>query len=158
MTLRDEIVIRGAPAKVWAIISDPSLTPLWNPKCVKCEHQEGSLRRGSRYKAIFRLKGPEQETWCEVVACLQAQLLKTRYTGKAFRNGGYVEETFRLTPSPNGTRLFHAVDFTHSGVPWLIRLLMQLLNTFGYSVGQSSLEGIRDLAEETTVNRVAGSA
>jgi len=82
--------------------------------------------------------------------CAPAELLKTRYTGKAFRNGGYVEETFRLTPSQNGTRLSHAVDFTHSGVPWLVLLLMQLVNAFGYSAGKSSLEGIRDLAEETT--------
>ena len=117
MTLRDEIAIRSAPAKVWAIISDPSLTPLWNPRCVKCERQEDSIRRGSQYKAAFRMKGPEQETWCEVLDCAPTQRLKTRYGGKAFRNGGHVEETFRLTPSPDGTRLLHAVDFTHSGIP-----------------------------------------
>ena len=156
MTFRDEIAIRGAPAKVWAIISDPSLMPLWNAKCVTCERQEGALREGSRYKATFRLKGPEQETWCEVRDCAPAQLLKTRYSGHAFRNGGYVEETFRLTPSSDGTRLLHAVDFSRSGLPWLVRLLMQLVHTFGYSVGKSSLEGIRDLAEETTANQPSG--
>ena len=80
--------------------------------------------------------------------CAPTQLLKTRYSGKAFRNEGYVEETFRLTPLPDGTRLLHDVDFTYSGLPWLIRWLMQLVNAFGYSVGKSSLEGIRDLAEE----------
>ena len=153
MTLRDEIAIRCSPAGVWAIISDRSLMPLWNPKCVKCEEQQESIRRGSRYKAAFRLKGPERETWCEVQDCVPTQLLRTRYSGEAFQKGGYVEETFRLTPSPNGTRLFHAVDFTHSGLPWLIRLLMQLVNTFGYSVGRSSLEGIRNLAHESMADR-----
>jgi hypothetical protein len=99
------------------------------------------------------MKGPEQETWCEVLDCAPKQLLTTRYSGKAFRNGGYVEETFRLTPIPSGTRLLHAVDFAHSGLPWLVRLLMQLVSTFGYSVGKSSLEGLRDLVEEGPANQ-----
>lgn len=155
MTFRDEITIRSSPSTVWAAVSDPSLMPLWNPKCVTCERQEGSMRRGSRYKATFRMKGPEQETWCKVLDCAPTQLLTTRYSGKAFRNGGYVEETFRLTPIPSGTRLLHAVDFAHSGLPWLVRLLMQLVSTFGYSVGKSSLERIRDLVEESPANRRA---
>ena len=113
------------------------------------------MGRGVRYIATYRLSGPEQETWCEVLDCEPTQLLRTRYSGKAFRNGGYVEETFRLTPAPGGTRLHHAVDFTHSGLPWLVRLLMQLVHTFGYSVGRSSLDGIRDLAEETSAHQAA---
>ena len=153
MTFRGEITIRSSPATVWAAVSDPSLMPLWNPKCLKCERQEGSMRMGSRYKATFRMRGPEQETWCEVRDCVPTQLLTTRYSGKAFRNNGYVEETFRLTPIPSGTRLLHAVDFAHSGLPWLVRLLMQLVGTFGYSVGQSSLDGIRGLVEEGMGNQ-----
>lgn len=152
ITFRDEIAIRGAPAEVWTIISAPSLMPLWNAKCLKCDGPRDAIRRGSRYKATFRMKGPEQEMWCEVVDCAPTQLLKTRYTGKAFRNGGYVDEVFQLTPSSTGTRLTHGVDFTHSGLPWIVRVLMYIIHTFGYSVGKSSLDGIKKLTEETKAN------
>jgi hypothetical protein len=64
----------------------------------------------------------------------------------AFPNGGYVDETFRLTPMSTGTRLAHAVDFAHSGIPWVFQVLMKLINLFGHNVGPSLLENIRELA------------
>jgi uncharacterized protein YndB with AHSA1/START domain len=147
MTFRGEIAIPASPAKVWAIVSDPSLMPLWNPKCVQCERLDAPVRRGSRYQAIFSMAGPGQKTSCEVIECAPAGILKTRYTGKAFRKGGYVEEVFQLKPSSTGTLLTHAVDFTHAGLPWFVRLLMRVIHVLGHGVGRSSLERIGDLEQ-----------
>jgi hypothetical protein len=99
------------------------------------------------------MSGPEQEMWCEVIDCVPMRLLKTRYSGDAFRNGGYVEEVFELVPSPTDIRLTHAVDYSHSGLPRFFRVLMWLISRFGYSVGRSSLDGIKELAEESKASQ-----
>jgi len=75
------------------------------------------------------------------------QRVRTRFSGEVFRNGGYVDEEFRLIPLAAATRLMHLVDYTHSGLPWIIAVLMRFIQTFGYSVGKSPLEGIKELAE-----------
>jgi uncharacterized protein YndB with AHSA1/START domain len=148
MTLREAIVLENSPAEIWAILADPALMTLWNPKCVKCEPKGGPIRTGFRYKATFRLGGSDREADCEVVDFVPGELLKTRFEGGAFKDGGYVEETFRIVPSEAETKLVHEVDFSRSGLPWFVQALMKLIDTFGYSVGKSPLEGIRELVVE----------
>lgn len=145
MTLREEMAFENTPTEIWAILADPALMTLWNPKCVKCVLKAGPIRTGLRYKATFRLRDSEQESDCEVVECVPEKLLKTRCDGKAFKVGGYVDETFRIVLSETKTILIHEVDFTHSGLPWLILVMMRLIDKFGYSVEKSTLERIREL-------------
>jgi hypothetical protein len=75
-------------------------------------------------------------------------MLKTRFSGPAFRTGGHVDEVFRLVARGERTQLIHEVDFSHSRLPWAVRALAKLLSLVGYHVGKSSLEGIKALAEE----------
>lgn len=147
MTLRDAIVIRSSPGAVWEIVADPALTSLWNPKCVACDHRQGLVAEGSHYRVRFRMKGPEQEARCDVIACVPGALLTTRYSGEGFGNGGFVDETFRLDVTGGGTRLRHAVDLRRSGIPWMVRVAVAVIAVCGYKVGRPLLENIRELAE-----------
>lgn len=148
MTLRDRTCINASPERVWEILADPSLMELWNPKCVRCEANDDRARVGLRFQATFRLRGPEHPMACEVTNCTPPELITFRYVGDALRAGGYVEETFRLQPAGEGTDISHAVDLSRSGLPWMVRVLAKLLSVIGRQQSKSSLDCIRELAEE----------
>ena len=154
MILLESISIKTSPTQVWEILADPSLMPLWNSKCTNCTPGSHSICKGSRYNAVFQMSGSGREVACEVIECAPEQFLKTRFTGWFTPRAGYVDEVFRLHASNTETRLVHEVDFTQSGIPWLIQVLMKLVSTFGYSVGKSPLKGIKDLAENVGAKSV----
>jgi uncharacterized protein YndB with AHSA1/START domain len=147
MTLREEIIIQRPAAKVWEILADPSLMAAWNPKCQAAAAGGQRVRLGLRFTATFQLSGPAQAMTGEIIACEPGQRLTTRFTGAAFPRDAYADETFVLEAAGTNTRLVQTVDYTHSGLPWFVKLLMKLLATFGHSVGNSSLDGIKELAE-----------
>lgn len=149
MVLRERIRVNATAGRVWAILGDPSLMELWNPKCVRCHVEEDRVRLGLRFKAAFRLKGAERETDCEVLDCRPDQVLTIRFSGSAFRGGGYVDETFRLCPVHAGTEIIHEVDFAHSGLPRLLKALMKVLDLVGHKQGKSSLDCLRELTDES---------
>lgn len=150
MILRDRRYMAATPERVWAILADPALMELWNPKCVRCEADRENVHVGLRFKAVFRLSGPEREAQCEIVDCQPDVFLAVRFSGDAFRRAGYVDETFRMTPTADGTRIIHEVDFTHSGLPWLLKVFVKVMDTIGYKAGKSSLDGIKELAEQSS--------
>jgi len=147
MILRDRIEVNADPARIWEVLADPALMELWNPKCVRCE--SGShVYVGLRYRASFRLRGPERESRCEVIACTPGVLLTTRFLMEAPGPAGYVDETFRLRPWREATCVIQEVDFTHSGLPRWLQAFMKVMDLVGRKVGRSSLKGIRELVEE----------
>ena len=145
--LRDKTRVDATPERVWAILADPAMMALWNPKCVRCKADDDRVRVGLRFNAVFRLSGPERHAECEVVDCLSGETLTIRFTGDAFRGGGYVDETFRLARSGDGTDVTHEVDFTHSGLPWLLQAFMKVMDIIGHKTGRSSLDCIKELIE-----------
>lgn len=147
MILRDRIDVRASAAQVWEVLGDPTLMELWNPKCVRCETDRRQVHVGLRYRASFRLSGPERASRCEVMACTPGELLTTRFHTEGPGPAGYVDETFRLLPQGEGTRIVHEVDFTHSGLPRWLQAFMKVVDLMGRKVGKSSLDGIRELAE-----------
>lgn len=62
---------------------------------------------------------------------------------------GYVDETFRLQPVRQGTRIVHEVDFTHSGLPRWLKVFMKVMDVVGRKAGRSSLDGIQELVEKS---------
>lgn len=148
MILRDRLDVRASPAHVWDVLADPALMELWNPKCVRCQVDRQHVSVGLRYRASFRLSGPERQSDCEVLACIPGELLTTRFSTEAPGPAGYVDETFRLKPLAEGTRIVHEADFTHSGLPRWLRVFMKVVDLVGRKVGKSSLEGIKELVEE----------
>ena len=148
MTLRDRIMLKASPIVVWELLADPASMARWNPKCVRCDIGFSRVQVGLRYKAVFRLSGPERETDCEVIACEPCKLLVTRFLLDFSGRAGYVDETFRLEPLSDGTRIVHEVNFAHSGLPLWLRLFMKLMDRVGAKAGESSLDGIRNLVEQ----------
>jgi len=147
MILRDGIEMNADLARVWEVLADPALMELWNPKCVRCE-SDSHVCVGLRYRASFRLSGPERESQCEVIACTPGERLTTRFLMEAPGPAGYVDETFRLRPGREGTHVVHEMDFTHSGLPHWLQAFMKVMDLVGRKVGKSSLEGIKALVEE----------
>ncbi|UCD52700.1 MAG: SRPBCC family protein [Phycisphaerales bacterium] len=148
MIVRDRLDVSASAAEVWDVLDDPALMELWNPKCVRCEVDREHVHVGLRYRASFRLHGPECPSDCEVMACAPGQLLTTRFLTEAPGPAGYVDETFRLQPLAQGTRIIHEVDFTHSGLPRWLEVFMKVMNWVGRQAGRSSLDGIKELVEK----------
>ena len=121
MILREKIRVRATSRQVWAILADPS----------------------------FRLSGPPRETTCEVMSCRPGESVTFRFSGDAFRAGGYVDETFRLRCSGDLTEIVHDVDFTHSGLPRPLQALMKVMDLVGRKCSKSSLDGVKELVEQS---------
>jgi len=149
MILHERMHLNATPDQIWAILADPPLMEQWDPKCVRCQADGNPVRAGLRYRATFRLSGPEQETQCEVLECRPGRTLAIRFTTQAPR-GGQVDETFRLQSSGEGTEVTHEIDFKHSGLPWWLKVFMKVLDLFGHQRGKSSLDGIAELAGRST--------
>jgi hypothetical protein len=149
MKLFDQIYIDASPSSVWQVLGDLNMMELWNPKCVHCQAGKGPFVTGYTYQAIFMLgRGPERKVECMIEEYQQDKLLTIRYSGNIFKVWGYVTETYLLSAQNRGTDVKQIVDFTNSGVPFIIRLLMKFIHTAGHSADKSSLKGIKELAEQ----------
>ena len=78
----------------------------------------------------------------------------TKYSGRAFKKGGQVTETYRLVPENGGTQVRQTVDFSRSGIPFMIQLIMKTIHSLGYPVGRGPLGGIKELAGGSGGHRV----
>jgi uncharacterized protein YndB with AHSA1/START domain len=106
MRLYDRIYVEASPSAVWEVLRDPNLMELWNPKCVRSRAGEGPFGAGFTFEAAFRLGGgPERSAECRIQEYQPNELLTTRYSGSAFKKGGYVMETYRLIPRGQGTKV-----------------------------------------------------
>ncbi len=148
VTLYDRVVVTAPVDAVWQVLADPVSMTRWNPKCVRCDAGASRVQTGVRYKAAFRMSGPERESDCEVVTCEPHRLLVTRFSMDHSKPGGYVDETFRLEACKAGTQIVHEVDFTHSGLPLWLKAFMKLMDVVGRKAGTSSLDGIKSLVEQ----------
>lgn len=149
MKLYDQIRINSPPSAVWEVLCDPNLMELWNPKCVRCQAGKGPFGVGFLYEATFRLgKQPERLANCMIEGYQHNKLLTTKYSGPAFKMGGYVKETYHLIPKCEGTKEKQTIDFGNSGVYIIIQLIMKIINSVGYAAGKGPLDGIKELAED----------
>jgi uncharacterized protein YndB with AHSA1/START domain len=147
MILRDRLDVSAGTAPVWDVLDDPALMELWNPKCVRCAVECRHVHVGLRYRASFRLSGPERQSDCEILACIPGERLTTRFATEPPGRTGYVDETFRLQPVAQGTRVVHEADFIHSPLPRWLGVFMKVMDMVGRQAGRSSLDGIKELLE-----------
>ncbi len=153
MKLYYKIHINSPPLKVWEILSNPNLMELWNPKCVSSKAGQGPFGFGSSYEATFRMgTSPQVSLTCTIEEYELNKLLTTKYSGPAFKMGGYVKETFRLIPKGDRTILKQTVDFGYSGISIIIQLIMKIIHIIGKTSGKGPLDGIKELAEEKEYN------
>ena len=151
MILRERIEINATAEQVWSVLSDPGRMSEWNPHCVRCEADEDTMRVGLHFRATMRFHGgPERQVDCEVIACEPARILALRFSGAAPGGAGeYVEETYGFQSTAEGTELLHQVDFSYSGLPWFLRIVLKVIHLLGQSHGPSPLDVLKELAEGT---------
>jgi uncharacterized protein YndB with AHSA1/START domain len=62
-----EVDIARSPEEVFAVVTDPSRLPEWQPMVVRAEPlQEGPVRQGTRLREVRRVRGKELEQILEV--------------------------------------------------------------------------------------------
>ena len=148
MKLCDHIHVNASASSIWKVLSDPNFMEMWNPKCVRCHVGNGPFVAGFTYEATFRLsKSAERKAECTIEEYQPDRLLTTKYSGSAFKRGGYVRETYHLIPKQSGTRIEQVIDFTYSEISIIIQLIMKIISTVGHPAGKGPLDGIKELAE-----------
>lgn len=131
---------------IWEILRDPGNMPAWNHKCQTCS-ATSNVAIGSRFEATFQMSGKPARTWCEIIEFKPGEKITIRYSGQAFMSkNGFVDETFHMVGKSTMQSLIrHEVDVTNSELPVFVKFLMWFINTFGDSIGRSSLDEIEDL-------------
>ena len=126
---------------IWRIVSDPEQMPVWNPKCVLVTAAAGAPET-RRFDALFQMNQKEKSAVGEVVCWRVPEQITYRYTYED-QFSGTVEETFKLQQQGAAvTRLVHEVDFSRSGLPWWVRVVIGYIGRFGKLVGEDPLDGI----------------
>jgi uncharacterized protein YndB with AHSA1/START domain len=151
MILRERTHVNATAERIWTVLRDPRVMSQWNPHCVRCEAGEDTMRVGLRFKATMRFgNGPERQLDCEVIECEPDGSLTLRFSGEACpRTNEYVDETYVFQPVDGGTKVLHKIDFSHSGLPWFLKVVMKVIDLVGHKKGESPLDGLKGLAEES---------
>jgi len=151
MILRERTRMNATAERIWAVLCDPGRMSRWNPHCVRCDAGEDTMNVGLRFKAAMRFGSrPERQLDCEVIECEPQRSLTLRFSGEA--SGGtdeYVDETYVFQPVDGGTKVLHETDFSHSGLPWFLKVVMKVIDLVGHKGGPSPLDGLKGLAEES---------
>jgi hypothetical protein len=107
------------------------------------------MHAGLRFKTVMCFgNGPERQLDCEVVACEPQRSLTLRFSGEASPGTDeYMDETYVFQPVEGGTKVLHKTDFSHSGLPWFLKVVMKVIALVGYKGGPSPLDGLKGLAE-----------
>ncbi|MEM6883458.1 MAG: SRPBCC family protein [Verrucomicrobiota bacterium] len=128
-------------AEVWRVVSDPEQMPAWNPKCVLVAAASGAPETRS-FEVLFQMNHKEKEASGKVVVWRVTEKVTYRYIYQD-EFSGTVEESFLLQQlGPAVTRLVHEVDFSRSGLPWWVRILIGYIGRFGKLMGDDPLDGI----------------
>ena len=147
MILRERTHVDATPGQIWAILRDPRRMSDWNPHCLDCEVAEDAMRVGLRFKAVMRFGGgPERQLDCEVITCEPERILTLRFSGEAATGTDeYVDETYVFQSFDGGVKIVHEVDFSHSGLPWFFKAVLQVIHLVGQPQGKSSLDVLKEL-------------
>ena len=62
MILRERMHLSATPDRICAVLADPALMELWNPRCVRYQADGSLVHVGLRHRAIFPLQPPGGRT------------------------------------------------------------------------------------------------
>ena len=149
MILRERTRVKATAGQIWAILRDPRRMSAWNPHCVHCRAGEDTLRVGLCFQATMRFGGgPERQLDCEVIACEPERTLTLRFSGEtAVGTDEHMDETYVFQPVEGSTKVVHEIDFSHSGLPWFLKVVLKAVHFVGQQQGKSPLGCLKELAE-----------
>lgn len=152
MRIREQTLSRATPDRLWELIADPSLHPLWNPRIVETFVPDGDPAVGFRYRVTYELNGRRSEYDAEITEVTPharfATRLRERNQGDGRHWQRFVEETLTLSAAGHRTRVRHDVRIHHSGIPLPWRALIWLIQRLGRPTGPTFVERLSDLAED----------
>ena len=148
MKMKESIILNTTVEKLWDLLKDPGNMPLWNPKCIDVKVDK-NIYIGSRFEVTFQMReGAEAGKMdCEVIEFKEYKKLVIRYSGEMVKGKiGHMDEIFIIAPAKNGQlELKRHLDLSKTKLPFFLRIIMWFISTFGYSVGKTCMEEIRDL-------------
>lgn len=140
----------NAPATaIWPWLVEPEKMKAWYEKLVSLSRSRtGPVQLGERYWTKHELKGRTKEVLVEVVELVEQQRLVLLYQMNETKRGGEVRETLELRPRGERIRVIRTIDIRRSGIPWIARLLIELIHRWGRPEGTPYLEILREIVEQ----------
>lgn len=139
------IVIKGPPAKVFAVAADPHTQLAWDAETLKRVEAltPGPLARGSRYRGVFKGLGTLEYEFTEYEA-------GRRFAHDSRIPMGHMRHVFAFEAVPDGTRLTQTAEVKPNLLGWMLRPVMaRLIRTRFRVIGD---EIVRYLARTPTEN------
>jgi uncharacterized protein YndB with AHSA1/START domain len=111
------------PAKVWRVVTDPALIPLWTATGAGGRPEGFATIVGTKFRFVAKPKpGWSGVVDCEVLEVNEPSLL--RYSWADGRGGDVTKVAYRLEPHTGGTRfIYEHTGFTGVGGAFMAKLL-----------------------------------
>ena len=59
------------------------------------------------------------------------------------------EESYEISPDPNGVKVVQTINLTRAGIPWPFRLLIWFIHRFGWQTGEPDDQPLKRLVEQS---------
>lgn len=134
---------------VWRFIDDDTKIPLWMSECAGITYPDGQDRDnpvGTRFRQTLREGGREKTYEGLVTAYELEHLLGVRLSDGSFG----VDVTYRLAPSPGGSRLDYSADIALQS--FFIKFLAYLFKPLTSRIMKRHMANLKRVAEEEAAN------
>jgi len=151
MILRDRIRISAPVETVWKVLTDLNRLPEWLPKCHAVLIEPGTTpHSGMRFPLERKWRNDTRVSEVTLTEYSPPNVLAWREVMQEARQEVTVKETFRLIRKGDRCQIRHAIDFSGSGIPLWIQILMKTIHVLGKPAGKTGLMHLRELAERST--------
>lgn len=148
MKLRETIHINAPADVVWNLVSDPDAWPRWNPHVKQVRRERhGPLVETEQFAGVFQLSGEPTEHSVEITRLNPPRTLVMRQRYEWRRSPCELEVSISVEPMPAGCRVSTVIDYSRTGIPWPLRLLIWWITRSGRKVGSSPSDTLKRLAE-----------
>jgi len=147
--IRESILIQAPPEVVWSLVSDPAAWPRWNPHVKQVRRDRpGPLVETEQFAGVFQLSGEPMEHTVEITRLdpPAGLVMRQRYQWRG--SPCELEVSIAVEPLPTGSRVKTVIDYSRTGIPWPLRLLIWWITRSGRKVGSSPLDTLKRLAEQ----------
>lgn len=96
---------------------------------------------------IYRMSSRENHSRVEVPVLQPSQQVTFLHhlTWKSAEQ--IVEESYEITPRGNGVKVVQKIDLTRAAIPWPFRILIWMINRFGWNAQEPYLGRLKQLVE-----------
>ncbi len=149
MAMSESINISASLEQIWPFVADPIGHVTWNDKVVDVRRvSDQPLRLGETFGMTYRMSGKDRDSEVEVTACDPPHEIQFRHQYRWKMQHRYVVEKYRLRQAGEQVEVTQEIDMSEAGIPWVFRALIWFISRFGYSVGRSSMELLKEAVED----------